>query len=349
MLSVVKNKYFTSSVAKAYGKAVYGYKKQKIAYVGIPCHTLALRKMEAWQHKFIDSLAITIGLFCLGAFSLDSLLPYITKKYGVQPSEIKKMSLSSDFIVQTADKTVKIPFPEVAEHLKSSCRTCMDFTAELSDISIGAADPLENWSTVIIRTKAGEDFFYDAVANGIITTEVIEHEPTVYERLVKAAMQKRKSAIQAAENMEKAYGYLPVLLLRESEALTHIKAKDIMTKNVETIPHNMTVSELLQLMAQHHHIGYPVLSEAGETIGFVTLEDASQVSKESRDNTMVNQIIHRKNITVQSSETALDIFKKMSEHETGRVIVIDPINPKKILGIITKTDLMHSLINQRCT
>lgn len=347
-LSVIEHKFFTSSVAKAYGKAVFGYEKQKIAYVGIPCHTLALRKMEAWQHKFVDSLAISIGLFCFGAFSLNSLLDHITQKYGIQPSEIKKMRLSNNFVIQTADRTVEIPISEVTEHLRSSCRTCMDFTAELSDISIGAADPLDDWSTVIIRTKAGEDFFYDAVANGAITTEVIEHEPAVYERVVRAAMQKRKSALETAETMEKAYGYLPVLLLREAEALTHEKVENVMAKKVETVPHNMTISQLLHLMAIRHHISYPVIGETGEVLGFVTMEDASQVSKEARDSTLVSQIIHRKPVTVNIGETALDAFKKMSEHETGRVIVIDPADPKKILGLITKTDLMHTLINQRC-
>ncbi len=347
-LSGVKKNFLTSSVGKAYGKAVFGHKKQKIAYVGIPCHTLALRKMEAWQHKFIDSLAISIGLFCFGAFSLNSLLDHIAQKYGIQSSDIKKMRLSSDFIVQTADKTVKVPFSEVEEHLQSSCRTCMDFTAELSDISVGAADPLDDWSTVIVRTKAGEDFFNDAVANGVITTEAIEQKPAVYERMVNAAMQKRKSALEAAENLERAYGYLPVLLLREADALTHVKVEDIMAKKIETVPHSMTISQLLHLMAQRHHIGYPVLGETSEVIGFITLEDASQVGKEARDSTLVSQVIHRKPVTVQVGETALDAFKKMSEYETGRVLVVDPANPKKILGLITKSDLMHSLIRQRC-
>jgi coenzyme F420 hydrogenase subunit beta len=347
-LSGVKCKYFTSSVAKAYGKAVFGYTKQKIAYVGIPCHTLALRKMEAWQHKFINNLAISIGLFCFGSFSIDSLIDYITQKYGIQPSEIKHMRLSTDFIVETNNKTINIPISEVDEHLQSSCRTCMDFTAELSDISIGAAYPLDDWSIVIIRTKTGEAYFNDAVANGAIKTDAIENHSAVFEHIVRAAMQKRKSALEAAENMEKAYGYFPILLLREAEALKHVKVEDIMAKEVETVPHNMTISQLLHLMAQHHHIGYPVLGESGEVIGIITLEDASQISKEARDSTLVNQAIHRKPVAVHVGETALDAFKKMSEHEVGRVLVVDKENPKKILGLITKTDLMHTLIRNRC-
>jgi coenzyme F420 hydrogenase subunit beta len=345
-LSAVENKFFIASVAKTYGSAIYGQGKQKVAYVGIPCHVLALRKMEAWQHKVVDSVVINMGLFCFGVFSLSALLEHITKTYNILPSEIKKMRLSSDFVVETTDRTIRIPISEVEDHLQNSCRTCMDFTAELSDISFGAAYPLIDWSTVIIRTKAGEDFFYDAEAHGVITTKAIEQEPTVFELLVKAGMQKRTNALHAAKSIEKACGYRPVLLLRESEALAHIRVEDIMTKKVENVPHNLTITQLLHLMAQTHHIGYPVQNDTCEVIGFITLEEAAQVHKNKRDSTLVSQIICRKPVTVQVGETALDAFKKMSKYETGRVLVIDPADSKKILGLITKTDLMHTLIDQ---
>ncbi|NLE06212.1 MAG: 4Fe-4S binding protein, partial [Crenarchaeota archaeon] len=117
VLASFRTDLFTSSVAKAYGKAVFEYKKRKIAYVGLPCHTLALRKMEAWQHKFSNNLAISIGLFCFGALSYTSLLAYITKKTGIQASEIVNMRLSSDLIVQTADREIRLPISEVEDYL----------------------------------------------------------------------------------------------------------------------------------------------------------------------------------------------------------------------------------------
>ena len=346
ILSAVGSKFFPSTVAKAYGSAVYGYGKTKIAFVGVPCHVLALRKMEAWHHKISGSLAITLGLFCFGTFSLSPLLEHITKTYNIQPSEIKQMRLSSKFEVQTANDVIRIPMSEIEDHILPSCRTCTDFTAELADISIGSAYPLPDWSTVIIRTKAGEDFFYDAVENGVINTWVIEQEPNVFERVVRAAMQKRTAALKEAKEMEETYGYLPVRLLGETDALAKVKVEDIMTKNVKTVPQNMTISQLLDLMAKQHHIGYPVVNHDGEPVGVVTLEQASRISKEKRTTTLISQIVSRKPVAVYPGETALDAFKKMSAHEIGRVLVVDSADPKKLLGIITKIDLMHTLINQ---
>ncbi|MCW4006355.1 MAG: Coenzyme F420 hydrogenase/dehydrogenase, beta subunit C-terminal domain [Candidatus Bathyarchaeota archaeon] len=347
IISAVGSKFFPSPVAKAYGSAVYGYGKQKIAFVGVPCHVLALRKLEAWQHKIGDNLDITIGLFCFGTFSMSALLKYIEDNYHVKPSEIKHMRLSSKFIVQTEKDTIRIPISEIESIIMPSCRTCTDFTNELADISVGSAYPLEEWSTVIIRTKDGEDFFYDAVENGVINTWVIEQEPRVFERVVRAAIQKRKSALEEAKHFEEKYGYLPVLMLREAEELSQVKVADIMTKNVKTVQGTVSVQDLLDLMAKQHHIGYPVVNQKEEPIGLITLEEASQTDKSKRATTTVKEILNKKPISVKPDDTAMDAFKKMTKHETGRVLVVDPENPKKIIGMVTKTDLMHTMINQQ--
>jgi coenzyme F420 hydrogenase subunit beta len=346
ILSAVGSKFFPSSVGKAYGSAVYGYGKTRIAFVGVPCHVLALRKMEAWQHKISDNLRIAIGLFCFGTFSLTPLLEHIAKTYKIEPSDITQMRLSKKFVVQTEKEVIRIPLSEIEDHLLPSCRTCTDFTAELADISVGGAYPLKDWSTVLIRTKAGEDFFYDAVEHGVVNTGVIEQEPNVIERVMVAAVQKRTSALKQAKEIEEAYGYFPVLLLAETNALAQTKVEEIMTKNIKTVPQNTTVSQLLDLMAKQQHTGYPVTNEKGEPTGWVTIEEASKVEKSKRNETLVSQIARRKLVAAYPGETALDAFKRMSEHEMGRILVLDPANPKRLLGIITKADLMHTLIKQ---
>jgi coenzyme F420 hydrogenase subunit beta len=345
ILSAVGSKFFPSPVAQAYGSAVYGHGKTNIAFVGVPCHVLALRKMEAWQHKISGNLKIAIGLFCFGTFSLSPLLEHITKKYKIKSSDIKKMRLSSKFVIQTERDVIRIPLSEIEDHILPSCRTCTDFTAELADISVGGAYPLKDWSTVIIRTKAGEDFFYNAVENGVINTWVIEQEPTVIERVMVAAMQKRTSALKGAKKLEEVYGFMPALLLRESDALGQTKVKEIMAKNIKTVPCDITVSQFLDLIAKYHHVAYPMVNEKGEPVGIVTLEEASKVEKSKRQDTLVSCIARRNLVAAYPEETALNAFKRMEEHAVGRILILDPANPKKLLGMITKTDLMHALTN----
>ena len=346
ILSAVGSRFFPSSVAKAFGSAVTGYGKTKIAFVGVPCHMRALRKIEAWQHKIGPSLKISIGLFCFGTFSQSTLLEHLEKEYNIKASEIKQMRLSKQFVIHTTKGVIRLPLKEVEEHLLPSCGVCTDFTSELADISIGGAYPLEGWSTVIIRTKAGEDFFYEAVEKGVLSVQPIESEPNVYERVVTAAMQKRTAGLKKAEELEKVYefSFTSAIPLRESEKLAKVMVEDIMTQQVLTVSKEETVACLLERMVKDHHIGYPVVNERGEPVGEVTLVEASQINKDKRKETRVVQVMRKRLVTACPGETGLDVFKRMSKYETGRVVVMDPTNKNKILGIVTKSDLMDALI-----
>jgi coenzyme F420 hydrogenase subunit beta len=345
VLSAIGSKFFPSSIATAYGTAVSCYGKTNIAFVGVPCHVLALRKLGAWQHRISGNLRMTIGLFCFGTLSFSALLKYLKKKYNIELSDIKQLRLTSELVIQTSKSELRLPLSEVSNEILPSCRKCTDFTSELADISIGSAYPLKDWSTVIIRTKDAEDFFYKAVENRVINTWVIEEEPDVIEGVMLAAMEKRKSGLKKAKEIEESTGHLSVLL-RETSALASIKIADIMTKNVKTIPETMTVSEFLRLIARYHHIGYPLVNKNGDLVGWVTLEEASRVDKDKRSETSVGQIARRKLVSAFPDETALDAFKRMSENAMGRVVIFDRADPKKVVGVLTKTDLMYALTRQ---
>jgi len=346
ILSAVGTKFFPSAVAKAYGTAVMEYGKTKIAFVGVPCHVLALRKLGAWQHKISGNLKIIIGLFCFGTFSLKPLMEYITKTYNIKPSDIKQMRLSKNLVIQTEKESINIPFEELQSKILPSCRTCVDFTSEFADISVGRAFPLTDWSVVIIRTKTGEDFFFDAAEKGVINLRAIEEEPKVFERVIGPAIKKRTEALRAAGKLEETQGFIPARLLRETDLLAHVKVEEIMTRKVRSVPSNMTVSELLELMAAEQHGGYPVTNEKNELVGIVTIEEVSFVDKKKRGQTSVGAIARPNLDVVYPGETALDAYKKMSKQETGRVLVLDPENPQRVIGIVTKADLLHALVNQ---
>ena len=179
-LSAVETKIVPSAVARAFGQAVFEYGKAHIAFVGVPCHVLALRKLEALQHKLIDSLEIVIGLFCLWTFSIELLLEYLSHEYGIAANEIQHVDLSSNkYIVYTKSGETQIPLSTIKEHIMNRCKTCVDFTSEFADLSVGGASPLKDWSTVIIRTQKGEEFFNKSVKEGVIVTS-LKYSPTSF-------------------------------------------------------------------------------------------------------------------------------------------------------------------------
>jgi len=102
----------------------------------------------------------------------------------------------------------------------------------------------------------------------------------------------------------------------------------------------------LDLMAKHHHTGYPVIDEHGDFVGIVALEDVVKVEKEKRDEVLVRDITQNNPVTIFPEQLALDAFKKMRVNDMRRIAVVDKANPRKIIGVLTKTDLRHILSDQ---
>ena len=90
-------------------------------------------------------------------------------------------------------------------------------------------------------------------------------------------------------------------------------------------------------------MGYPIVNEKGELIGIVTFEDVSKVPASKRSKTLAKEIAHKRLVTVNTDTSAMEVYEKMDKHKIGRILVVDKENPKKLLGIITKTDILHIL------
>ncbi|MFW5961647.1 MAG: site-2 protease family protein, partial [bacterium] len=56
-------------------------------------------------------------------------------------------------------------------------------------------------------------------------------------------------------------------------ALSNLKVKDLMTREVKTVPVNMSVHRLIEKMFKDKHSGFPVLRN-DQVVGIVTMEDA---------------------------------------------------------------------------
>lgn len=353
-LSAVDTKIVPSAVAEAFGRAAFEHGKAHVAFVGVPCHILALRKLEAWQHKLMDSLEITIGLFCLWTFSLGRLLEYLLQEHKIAANEIQHVDLTvNEYVVTAENRVVRIPIEEIESHIMNRCRTCVDFTSELADLSIGGATPLEDWSIVIIRTKKGEEFFNRAVREGIITTKEIDAEPESLAHLIQLSAHKRNAALKEIDAMQRVNIPIPTAskfsagpIASEISTLEEVKVGEIMTKKAVTLTPTMTVNEMLDEIAKHHHIGFPIINEVNKIVGIVTLQDAMKVDKEKRNSVSVDEICTKSLVTVFPEDSITEAFKKMDKHSVGRLLVVDKNDKRTLLGILTRSDVMHALRQQ---
>jgi H+/Cl- antiporter ClcA len=130
----------------------------------------------------------------------------------------------------------------------------------------------------------------------------------------------------------------------------------VMTKDVVTIPASLPVQELLRKYFQGSgslkHQGYPVVDPAGNLLGVVTrrclLEDwvVAALNKTAPDGGQVAghivayDLIAREPITAQAWESCRTAAERMAQTGVGRLVIVADDNPRKVVGMVTRSDLL---------
>lgn len=147
-----------------------------IALVGTPCTVQAMGLLRKSSNEFAMKLAhkvrFLLGLFCFEAFD-DQLIPEVTRRLCIPPWRIDKMIAGEGMMTITLrdGETMTIPLQELSGYVKPGCMACADFTAKLSDISVGSTGSTSGSSVVILRTPEGEGLFKIAEEMGFIEAD----------------------------------------------------------------------------------------------------------------------------------------------------------------------------------
>lgn len=185
--------------------------EERIGVVGLPCQVLAVAKMKASKFEKrtpIDRVDLVIGLFCTWALDYKPFTAFLEKR--VNGLQIKRLNITPppERILEVAagNKLLRIPVDDIRPFIRSSCRVCMDMTAELSDLSVGTVEGKEGWNTVIVRTGKGEILLKRAKKAGIIETKSLPKDNLGH--LIEASLLKKKRALDALKErggIEKSY------------------------------------------------------------------------------------------------------------------------------------------------
>jgi len=153
--------------------------------------------------------------------------------------------------------------------------------------------------------------------------------------------------------------------------MTELLAKNIMISDVVTVTAEISIGELSQILLKNKVSGVPVVDEEGKLIGIVSEADIIQENikvqfpfyfdplmvsgyvvdfeKYSQDikdylNTKVETIMNYRVKTANPSTPASEIADIMVSNRVNRVPIID--ENKKVVGIITRADIIKSMIEK---
>lgn len=118
-----------------------------------------------------------------------------------------------------------------------------------------------------------------------------------------------------------------------------ITAKDIMNYPVKTVAENMTVKEVSSIMFRYGHTGMPVIRDK-EIVGIISRTDIDKAMQHGLMHAPVKGFMTRKVKTINPDTSLSEINNLLVRFNIGRLPVIDD---NKIIGIVTRTDLLRML------
>jgi Zn-dependent protease/predicted transcriptional regulator len=137
-----------------------------------------------------------------------------------------------------------------------------------------------------------------------------------------------------------AEGSYKELLLRQS--LDRVKVRDVMVREVETVPADMSLQKLINdYFLKFGYKGFPVARD-GQVVGLVSISHVKDLPEEERAAKTVGDVMNKMGDDVLISPDAplLEALTRMQSLGLARLLVMEQ---GKLLGMITRTAVMRFL------
>lgn len=136
---------------------------------------------------------------------------------------------------------------------------------------------------------------------------------------------------------------------RDINIMKQIRVADVMESPVEVIQEDDKLENVIQMMHDSKHNGFPTINERGELTGIITLQDIRETPVEGIMEILVSKVMSRKLVVTYPNETIDEVFSKLQKYDIGHLPVVSKDTPKEIVGILTRSDIIKAYDKQLLT
>ena len=144
-----------------------------------------------------------------------------------------------------------------------------------------------------------------------------------------------------------------------------LTARDVMTKDVVTIPETASLREAAHILVEHRISGAPVVDESGNVVGMlseadildekkreaalprvalfgvsIVPEDSLRRAYEEGMSLQVKDVMTKRVISVEEDTPLKEIARLMVRHKVNRFPVV---KERKLVGIVARDDILRAL------
>ncbi len=124
------------------------------------------------------------------------------------------------------------------------------------------------------------------------------------------------------------------------KALSQVRVRDIMSKEVETVEPNYTLDQLVNDYFLKFKFGrFPVVRD-GELLGIITLHDIKEIPREEWAYKTAQDVLTplEKVIVISPEDEAVHALTRMAQGEIGHLLVV---HGNRLVGLVTRSDIIR--------
>jgi len=129
---------------------------------------------------------------------------------------------------------------------------------------------------------------------------------------------------------------------RDVNIMKLIKVSDVMSFPVAVVHEDARIENVIQMMHDGKHNGFPTINDKGELAGIITLQDIRDIPVKGIMEIPVSEISTSKLVVTYPDKTIDDVFGILQKYDIGHLPVVNPKNHKELIGILTRSDIVKA-------
>lgn len=305
--------------------------------------------VEAIQERDLPLTPIQATLLLLGIYEDTGSLTYTRTK----PADIfaagflLEQGASLEIVADYLNHPLSMEQQQVYEDLRANAEShivhghsviiaqadASDLEAELSSLAHKLRDLLDPDAIFLLLTTSGG---IQMIARS--TDDHIDVAAVLSQFEGGGGHPRAAAALVQGQDLSQLYNQLIKLLPQYVQPA--VRAKDLMSRDPQTLAPDTPVQEAAELMVKFGYEGYPVVDD-GEVVGLLTRRAVDRALSHDL-NLTASKLMEAGKVQVFPSDSLEHIQDVMVESSWGQVPVVSS-RSKRIVGIVTRTDLLKIL------
>jgi CIC family chloride channel protein len=129
--------------------------------------------------------------------------------------------------------------------------------------------------------------------------------------------------------------------------IADLTVKDVMTKTVVAVPAELSVLDFVEeYLLQYQYKTFPVVDREG-LVGRIEISEVKDVPRERWFDVKVVDVCSKDLHPAYPDSSLQDVLDLMYRTGLGRIPIVDRLRPRRIVGIISKSDIIRALEKER--